>query len=202
MPVKFNIYLGVSNDEINDFERLWHFHSPTLIPLPSNFHNFNDGYAAVFNTWIRYTKIKQTLIVKPDRLFVHGSVHALSTKLKNYMPSIVRQQILDYLNNPDYMFIYSYNITRNIFILLEEYLEQNNALNKYDLNDYYYIEDYEIPENSDLYLLIKDCMFGFVNKSLNEKLITLVYFQSISETNEAINQILNLKLEECQPEVF
>ena len=202
MPAKFNMYIGVTPTELDEFERLWHLHKASLKPLPNEVHNSQDGYAAVFNTWIRYTKIKQTLIVKPNRLFVHGSVHALSTKLKNYMPSIVRQQILDYLNNPDYMFIYSYNITRNILILLEEYLEQNNALNKYDLNDYYYIEDYEIPENSDLYLLIKDCMFGFVNKSLNEKLITLVYFQSISQTNEAVKQIVNLKLEECQPEVF
>ena len=198
MPAKFNMYIGVTATELDEFERLWHLHKASLKPLPNEVHNNQDGYAAVFNTWIRYTHFGQPLIVKPCRVFIHGSVHALSSKLKMYMPYNIKQLIGERRSDIDFMFIYSYCLTYNIMKLIEEYIEDNH-LSKYLLEDYYLKEDFDMPENSDVYLLIKDIMFGFVNLRLTEKTISLIYCQSIHETLQRYNKI---NREESRPTIY
>jgi hypothetical protein len=184
MPTLYNSYVNISPKYIDIFESLWEQYYEKLPTITTQIQNESNVKASLFNIWVNYYKTNQFFLIKSEKQFLHAFDENLIKKIDLVMQHSenIRMLFERFEKNKEFIFVFSYLMTLEIFRELDLFVPNHPILKKINIKQYhyYYLTDDDITEKHELFLIVKVLNSEFLNEYLtNEKLksiFTKIYF--------------------------
>lgn len=187
----FCIYDNVDEKYFPLFDYYWEKYARQLPSLSTLLHNEKESRATVFNCWIRYVYFEQLLILKYEKAITHSFPDYLSTWLKIHMPDNIKQLIIQKQPNTEYLFFFSYNLSRFLLLDMEQFLLTKHPCLKSYLRpeDYYISCERTLKADDPIFKVIKTYIVHYVNIDLNTEKCATLFFLVQQHTTEQLEKI-------------
>lgn len=170
MPTAYSSYVNISPKFIDIFESLWQQFHEKLPTINTQIQNEANVKASVFNIWVNFYKTNQYFVIKSEKQFLHAFEENLIKKIDLVMQQsdYMRELFKKYENDKDFIFVFSYLLTYEIYRELDLFVPNHPILKSFDLKqyNYYYLTDDDITEKHELFLIMKFLNSEFLNHYL------------------------------------
>ena len=202
MPTAYSSYVNISPKFIDLFESLWQQFYENLPTINTQIQNESNVKASVFNIWVNFYKTNQYFVIKSEKQFLHSYDENLIKKIDLVMQQSNYMRVLfeKYENDKEFIFVFSYLLTYEIYHELDLFVPNHPILKSFDLKqyNYYYLTDDDITEKHELFLIMKFLNSEFLNHYLTiEKLnsIFLKLYKWFNKTDNELKEDFHRKLQ-------
>lgn len=179
MPTIYSSYVNISPKFIDLFESLWQQCYEKLPTISTQIQNESNVKACVFNVWVNYFKTNRYFVIKSEKQFLHSYDENLIKRFDIVMEKsdYMRALFKKYEKNTEFIFVFSYLITLEVFRELGEFVPNHPILKTFDLKqyNYYYLTDDDINKEHELFLIMKVLNSEFLNEYLTNDKINSIF---------------------------
>lgn len=191
MSTVYSMYHLEQHQAVN-FDTMYANYAYMMPPLPNKYSNEFDQKAAVFNTWVRYCNFEDVLILKPEKTFTHSFPLYLMNYIQNNMPIEVLTWVKNNYKNEEYMYFFTYFLTKYVLEELEAFLNTELNVTTDLFQDYYKINNYTVDENNAIYTLFKVLHTTFIGGCIDSAKCKKIYMQTFKDTSYYLSQFFNI----------
>lgn len=170
----------------HQFETYWqHFHKEQSL-IQHIYQNENNNRAAVFNIWINLLHQVDYLVVKPEKMILHAFDELLLQKIRGFVGFRLDHFFEQHEKCNYVIFVYAYVLTSEIIQEIERFCALNPEANVQRLVNYpyYYLSDSDLPEDAEIYRIMKVLIADFVHGYLSRKIVNNMHNEAIMKVSE------------------
>lgn len=185
----FCLYENIDETCFDVFNSYWKKYENFLPTLPRLLHSKEEGKATVFNSWLRYTNFNHFLILKREKSLTHSFPDYLSTWVKSRIPEKVKAIVEAKQHDREFMFLFTYNLSRLLLLDMEQFLAQNEHLkNLLRADDYYSSSENNLFSEDPVFKLIKALISNYINVELTTEKCHALFYETHQLTTEQLNE--------------
>lgn len=186
MAIKYCSFSNFDMKLEQQFETYWQqFHKEQAL-IQHIYQNENNNKAAVFNIWINLLHQTDHLVLKPEKMILHAFDELLLQKIRGFV-GFRLDRFFEHHEHCNYViFIYAYVLTSLVIQEIQRFCALNpDADVKRLVNySYYYLSDSDLPEDAEIYRIMKVLIADFVHGYLSRKIVNHMHNQAVLKVSE------------------